>query len=114
MPNVQTAYQMPPASAQLTQPFIPQHQYSNQGVPTAAMYYTSVQTNNINKPKPKRTSKIRILDPKDLSDVTDKILHSSSGSTATAQTESSTIQAQFAGQVAARVAEKAERVMKRK
>jgi hypothetical protein len=120
-----------------TAPFQPQYlqqqpQYYNQGMPPA-MYYTvppnqpiqqqpqptqtsnpAIQRNNLNKPKPKRTSKIAIRDPKDNKDVTEQILshtnaaNGRSGSTppltnSTAQTESSTIQAQFAAQVAARV-----------
>jgi hypothetical protein len=134
-PNIQQGYQTQRTSA----PFQPQYlqqqpQYYNQGMPPA-MYYTVppnqpiqqqqqptqmsnpvIQTNNLNKPKPKRTTKLVIRDPKDNKDVTEQILsHNSpangrSGSTppltnSTAQTESSTIQAQFAAQVAARVLE---------
>ena len=134
IPNV-PQYQMQATSAPF-QPaqFIPQQaQYFNQGVPQAMFYVppnqqiqqpqqpqqptqtqnTAIQTNNINKSKPKRSSKIVIRDPKDNKDVTEEILHSSTangrtGSTppltnSTVQTDSSKIQAQFAAQVAARV-----------
>ena len=109
--------------------FIPQQaQYFNQGVPRP-MYYmhsnqqiqqpqqqqptqtqnTAIQTNNINKPKPKR-SRIVIRDA-DNNDVTEEILGSNNWSTGSTplltnsavQTDSSKIQAQFAAQVAARV-----------
>ncbi len=77
----------------------------------------AIQTNNVNKPKPKRRSRIVIRDPKGNEDVTDQILshtiaaNGRSGgnpllTNSTAQTESSTIQAHFAAQVAARVREK--------
>ena len=73
---------------------------------------------NVQPAYQKRASKLVIRDPKDNSDITDKILHSSSGTAngrssstppltnSTAQTESSTIQAQFAAQLAALVGEK--------
>ena len=94
IPNVQQ-YQMPAAGAQFSPQFMPQQpQYFNQPMQAQPMYYavqpkqqiqqptqtqnTAIQTNNINKPKPKRTSKIVILDPKDNKDVTEEILHSSS------------------------------------
>ena len=124
---------MPAASAQFPPQFIPQQppQYFNGRTPAQLLYYTprnqqiqqqpptqtqntAIQTNNINKPKPKRTSKIVIRDPKDNKDVTEEILRSGSpanGRTGgsppvtnpNAQTDSSKIQAQFAAQVAARV-----------
>ncbi|CAB4029201.1 Hypothetical predicted protein, partial [Paramuricea clavata] len=130
IPNVQPAYQMQPTTAPFQPQYHPQqHQYYNQGM--SPMYYAvqpnqqiqpqqlpqpsnpTIQTNNLTKPKPKRTSKIVIRDPRDNKDVTEQILdHNSaangrSGSTplltnSTASTESSTIQAQFAAQVAAR------------
>ena len=79
---------MPAASAQFSPQFIPrQPQYFNQPMQAQPMYYalqpsqqiqqpqqqqpptqtqnTAIQTNNINKPKPKRASKIVIRDPKD-------------------------------------------------
>ncbi len=67
--------------------------------------------------QPKRSSKIRILDPKDNRDVTDQILSHTNAANgrfggtpplinSTAQLQSSTIQAQFAAQVATRVGEK--------
>ena len=85
----------------------------------------AIQTNNINKPKQKR-SKIVIRDPsKDNKNVTEEILHSSTanartGSTppltnSTVQTDSSKIQAQFAAQAAARVGgEKGKQINERK
>ena len=86
IPNV-PQYQMQATSAPFQPQFIPQQgQYFNQGVPQP-MYYmqpnqqiqqpqqqqqqptqtqnTAIQTNNVNKPKPKRTSKIVIRNPKD-------------------------------------------------
>ena len=99
IPNV-PQYQMPAASAQFSPQFIPQQpQYFNQPMqaqpnqpiqaqanqpiqqpqqqqPTQTQN-TAIQTNNINKPKPKRTSKITIRDPRYNKDVTEEILHSS-------------------------------------
>ena len=144
-PNV-PQYQMQATSAPFQPQFMPQQaQYLNQGMPQP-MYYmqpnqqiqqpqqqqqptqtqnTAIQTNNINKPKPKRRSKLVIRDPKDNKDVTQEILHSSTangqaGSTppltnSTVQTDSSKIQAQFAAQVAARVGgEKSKQINRKK
>ena len=74
-------------------PFQPQYiqqqpQYFNQGMPPTMQYYTvptnqpmqqqppqtsnpAIQTSNVNKPKPKRPSRIVIRDPKDNKDITD-------------------------------------------
>ena len=96
IPNVQQ-YQMPAASAQFAPQFLTQPQYFSQPMPTQPMYYvvppnqqiqqptqtqnTAIQTNNINKAKPKRTSKITIRDPRYNKDVTEEVLHSSSTGT---------------------------------
>ena len=105
MPNNQQIQQQ---QQQHQQPQQPPAQTTNQQIPTA----------NTNKSKPKRSSKIVIRDPKDHKDVTDEILsiHNNTANgrpgstppltTSSAQTESSTIQAQFAAQVAARVGDK--------
>ncbi|CAB4020946.1 eukaryotic translation initiation factor 4 gamma 1 isoform X1 [Paramuricea clavata] len=107
IPNVQPAYQMQATRAPFQPQYHPQqHQYYNQGMPT-------IQTINLTKPKPKRVSKIIIRDA-DNKDITEQILSHTITATgrsestppltnSTAQTEFSTIQAQFAAQVAARV-----------
>ena len=66
-----------------------QHRYYNQGMPPAMrhtvqpnqptqrqnrMSNPAIQTNNLSKPKPKRTAKIVIRDPYDNKDVTEQIL----------------------------------------
>ena len=82
-----------------------------------SQYITNPQiaTTNANKPKPRRSRKIIIRDPKGNKDVTDEILsiHNNTangrpGGTPplTTSTDQTTMQAQFAAQVAARVGEK--------
>ena len=84
IPNVQH-YQMPAAGAQFSPQFIPQQlQYFDQPMPTIRPQQQQqstqtqntaiIQKNNINKPKPKRTSKITIRDPRYNKDVTEEIL----------------------------------------
>jgi hypothetical protein len=80
IPNVQQLYQMqatkqpryynqgmPPAMRHTVQPNQPTQRQNRMSNPT-------IQTNNLTKPKPERTSRIVIRDPKDNKDVTNKFL----------------------------------------
>ena len=98
IPNVQQ-YQVSAAGAEFSPQFIPQQlQYFDQPMPALHMYYVPpnqliqpqqqstqtqntaiIQTNNINKPKPKRISKITIRVPRYNKDVTEEILRCSTG-----------------------------------